>query len=429
MKILFVIFSCKKYLRDAELLYSILNNNINAKILITYGENIDKNYKVIDDKYLILNVKDDYEYLNEKSIALFNSVIELYPDIKGIFKCDDDIIPNINHINNYINNLSKNNVDYGGKCLNVERRVSPEKGLLKEYLLKKKIDEKFFKCAYKPVCKFCPGPIYYLSNRAIKMFQLKDIEKIFFEDVMVGNHLTKNKIYPDDKPLYSDNFSDFHISIHNCEKLKKIFLELDGNFDNQLFDVMSSIILTRKYNRILILVEKRKSYNKDIGILFPNFVKIGENNSYLNNIQKLDGSKIKNELINEDIILKNYKNEVFIKESPRRLLNIFKNDKKNTDLLKKYPDIEKSYFIYTDNSDDSFLNESLKTIKAKEKDAKFYFLTNKPNSKYDTLILKDTEIFFLIPFFKGGICSGRLMCKLATYLNDDENKLILFPKI
>ncbi len=113
MKILFIIYSCKKYLRDAELLYSILENKINAKILITYGDNIEINYKIIDDKYLILNVNDNYEYLNEKSLALFNAIYLSYPDITGIFKCDDDIIPNIEYINNYINEILKKKLIMG----------------------------------------------------------------------------------------------------------------------------------------------------------------------------------------------------------------------------------------------------------------------------------------------------------------------------
>ena len=55
-KFFFFIYSCKKYLKKATLLYDILINRLNGcKIYIIYGNQALSNYEIIDDKYLVLN--------------------------------------------------------------------------------------------------------------------------------------------------------------------------------------------------------------------------------------------------------------------------------------------------------------------------------------------------------------------------------------
>ena len=118
MNYLLLIYSCNKYLNKAEILFSEINNfSSNCKTYIIYGNpDLDSDYEIIDDKYLILKVEDSYEYLNKKTLILFKTIITLYPDITGILKCDDDIIPNNYYLNNFLNVYLNNNIniDYCG---------------------------------------------------------------------------------------------------------------------------------------------------------------------------------------------------------------------------------------------------------------------------------------------------------------------------
>ena len=122
---LFIIYSCKKNARVSNEIYERIKNKIkHTKVYILYGDqdyftNKDSgNVEVYDDKYIILNTDDTYDTLNNKTLLLLQSVYKLYPSIKGLFKCDDDVIININHINNIIHNLLLNKIqenDYIGK--------------------------------------------------------------------------------------------------------------------------------------------------------------------------------------------------------------------------------------------------------------------------------------------------------------------------
>jgi hypothetical protein len=79
MEFLFIIYSCKKYLHKSEKLYNKINSKLNnCKILIIYGDtNLESDYKLIDDKYLILKIEDSYEYLNKKTYCLFKTIYKL----------------------------------------------------------------------------------------------------------------------------------------------------------------------------------------------------------------------------------------------------------------------------------------------------------------------------------------------------------------
>ena len=77
-------------------MYNLLINKINAKILIIYGDNTIQNDYMIIDNYLILKCNDNYEELSNKTLKLLNVISKF--KIKHLFKCDDDIIPNISKL-------------------------------------------------------------------------------------------------------------------------------------------------------------------------------------------------------------------------------------------------------------------------------------------------------------------------------------------
>jgi hypothetical protein len=279
-KYLFFIYSCQKNLAQAETIYNYLvSNNFQqyCQIYIIYGnpsrqEFLDTkvNY-ILEDNYLILNTPDDYYSLNQKTLCLFRASQDLFPTLTGLFKCDDDIIPNISHLVDLITTSKLTNIDYCGNKINVNQ----------EYKYNFNNNPKYQTIF--PVVRYCGGPLYYISKLALDTFKNIQQVKIFLaEDVMVGYHLNHAGIEPSPKiaSLYSDEASDMKkISFHNykhelqyLDKLKvqilithnpvstppKISLgllcpQINGGLGNQLFKIGAAFSLAREYNRELII--------------------------------------------------------------------------------------------------------------------------------------------------------------------------------
>jgi hypothetical protein len=117
----FFIYSCKKNLKKANLLYDIIVNKLtDCTPYIIYGNTgIKSEYELVDGKYLVLNVGDNYEDLTAKTLCLLHTTVKLNPNIKGVFKCDDDIIPNVYYLNNTIEMLSRTEIDYMGMSIKI----------------------------------------------------------------------------------------------------------------------------------------------------------------------------------------------------------------------------------------------------------------------------------------------------------------------
>jgi len=269
---LFIIYSCKKNTRSSTEIYKKINNKLTrTKAYILYGDQeyfkntlyadklyadklyadklyADKLYAVIDDKYIILNTEDTYDTLNNKTLLLLQTVYKLYPSIKGLFKCDDDMIVNIIHINNVINDLILNKIqdnDYIGKNVDVRN--------INLHHMKMEGKENNVTLGI----KYCGGPLYYVSNKAIKLFTTMTCDSIYYEDVMVGNHLYKTNIYPNPTmELYSDfNVNCNKISYHNKIHNNQLHIILNGNLGNILFQIACAAKFANSYNKNFVLNE------------------------------------------------------------------------------------------------------------------------------------------------------------------------------
>jgi len=240
---IFILYSCKKNLDKTNKIYDKLNNNIhNTRVYIIYGDDLSMNekYKIIDDKYIVLNVKDDYDHLNEKTLSLIQTINVLFPSIKGMFKCDDDVIVNIDHIQNMLYNIQNENIDYCGYSIN---------NLKKNYI-------SFYRSYQTYECTYCAGPLYFLSKKAIECFnETSDIKNIYYEDIMVGYHLNKFNIFPIEiYNLYSDNiYNSSKISYHNSKHHEVLYMKIQGGIGNQLFQLGCAMKMAEKYNKKFIL--------------------------------------------------------------------------------------------------------------------------------------------------------------------------------
>lgn len=294
-KYLFFIYSCKKNLAQAETIYNYLvsqNFHQHCQIFIIYGDTSRPEFQdttqnhILEDHYLILNTLDDYYNLNQKTLCLFRASLDLFTatEITGLFKCDDDIIPNVVHLVELITTSKLTNIDYCG------RKVKNTQEFNYIFNNNSKYQTIF------PVVHYCGGPLYYISNRALHTFKNIQQVKIFLaEDVMVGYHLNHAGIEPSQKitSLYSDEPSDmntisFHNYKHETKYLDKIKVQnlpithnpvpnpvpnpvynpvpkpshislgylcpqINGGLGNQLFKLGAAISLAREYNRELII--------------------------------------------------------------------------------------------------------------------------------------------------------------------------------
>ena len=478
-EVLFIIYSCKKKLDLSEQLYDMVNDKLkNCKVFLMYGdESISEEFKIIDNKYLVLKVPDYYENLREKTIQMFSAVENAFPNVKGCFKCDDDIIPCIKSLNIYIEYFLKHNIHYAGKVAHVH-----ESGQMSWHHVGKCHNselDKNFKFIHE--CTYVNGPLYYLNRDTILKFNRTDKSiYIFSEDAMVGFHLNKIGIYPMNIDTYTDYF-EFSGNIsyqNNNNNIKKIYVKIHGGIGNQLFQIASGYGIARKHNKILIIVTDNNpntlNHNSCLNVYLENifrdqFLMIDEDKldktiatySEINNIvdcftyndKIIETCKINN--TEEDIFLYGYfQNEKYFKNYKHEIIKFFKNESIISELNKKYIHLNHSFFIHVRRGDyvphhlyqiytEKYFWKSYSYIKNERKiiNAHFYILSD------DIEFCKQLDIFnkfgmrrtfienesalnslYLMTLCNfGGICSNSTFSWWGSYMNENPNKIVIFP--
>ena len=467
---IFIIYSCKKKLSYANNMYNILKNKlINCDIYIIYGDtSIKNNYKIFYN-YLILNVEDDYYNLSNKTLKLINVVNTIFPNIKGMFKCDDDIIPNVNHINSFItSDIIKNNL-YCGQSVNHKNSFTCD-NMNHKYSLN---DTIVF-----PVVNHCPGPLYYLSKTSLDIFKNNidnnNVNKIYHEceDILVGLILNKHSIFPCDYNLYSDNIDNINtISIHNhtCDMSlfnsinnNNLTITIMGGLGNQLFEIISALGFSYKYNKNLILSknniienthENKEKTITNIKTIFPNINIIDDLDTKTFSIYKEVNTFYYTNFnidLTNNILLEGY----FINEKyfPESFLKLFNYNITSTENTNKYiyltNNFKNTYFIHIrlgDYVNNNLYNINLKIYynycidKIKEQDdlAKFIICTNEYGYNLDTYInnfpknidyiIQDNsndalDTLYIMSSCKGGICSNSTLSWMGLYFQKERLK-------
>ena len=460
---IFIIYSCKKNLFYANNIYNVIKNKLEkCKIFIIYGDTIKTDYKLIHN-YLILNVLDDYESLNLKTLKIFETVNTIFPNIKGIFKCDDDIIPNINHLNTFINLDIINTIDYCGYKVNIEKESNHKNIIL-------------------PIVQYCGGPLYYLSKKSLDIFKNinenenknKNIIMHISEDLMVGLNLNANNIFPYDYKLYDIKLNDIClISYHNYNRDINLFnninnnyliIEIQGGLGNQLFQIGTALGYCEKYNKNLILSKNHIIQNthqtfdktiKVINTLFPD-IKIVDNlctdKYYIFNEINEDTFMYKpicnNTIINtlDNILLKGY----FI--NYKYFSEIFNCCISPTNSISKYTDklnnFNNTYFIHIRLGDyvnhnlyniklNKYYTYCINKIKKQNNNAKFIICTNEYGNNLDNYINNfpkdidyiiqdktddELDTLYIMSSCKGGICSNSSLSFIGSYFQKEKEK-------
>jgi hypothetical protein len=470
MVLLFAIYSCKKYIDKAEFLYNLLIEILDhnrAHLFIIYGSKNDLNinYQIIDDKYIVLNCGDNYEDLMYKTQYLLKTFIDL-KIYSGLIKCDDDIIPNPNAIRNFIDYLEFNpNVEYIGKVQKIENSY------ISDFHYGKCSDEKFNTPINIQKTTYAAGPIYYLNRYSIELLNYSSLSNdsldkenkednlklCFNEDIMIGN---------------SDEIEYFkHSSIQNINsKFIFIFTYLNGGLGNQLFQVASCYSLAKDHNMIPVLLYSDNnlvcSHNKSLKEFTSTIFSKMLINKFDININKFNPIVI-NEMIddydcfsmNYNIILdknRNYlltgyfQNVNYFARYSNEIRELFSNHEICNKLSTKYPKLKESYFIHIRRGDylkdskymidyDFYFQNALKNI---DKESHIYIISNDIEYCKSYSIIKNLNLtfiendelttleslYFMSLCEKGGICSNSTFSWWGAYLGWKKSKTIIIPK-
>ena len=458
----FFIYTCKKYLKKATVLYDLVSNKLpDCKIYIIYGNPVLQKYEIIDDKFLVLNVGDNYEDLTEKTFCLLKTTLSINPAIKGIFKCDDDIIPNICYLNNTIELLKRKEIDYMGISIKIGETYSVDH-------YNKCSNKNYNKPIFIPAVNYATGPIYYLGIKSIEKLTNLPVEKFFAEDITIGYNLNKHGIEPLNIPLYKNHLSEiYQYNFQNIDsRAKTLMVRLHGGVGNQLFQAAAGYYLSKKYSFILMLVYS-KNLNHTHGeefskTIFKRFnVVITDDVSYYDKcipLNEPNNNKTCFEYHGDEIIgayencfLTGYFiNKEYVKKAGSDFITLLQNTEICTRLKTIYPQLETSYFIHIRRGDyvghklyvidyDSYFKKSIAHIRSINKDAHFFIVSDdiafcKTYEVFDGINKTFIEnmdtlhsIYFMSLCKKGGICSNSTFSGWATTLNNSSDKTIIFP--
>jgi len=461
---LFAIYSCVKYLDKAQKIYERINNKIiNTKVYIFYGNlNIDTEYKIIDDKFIELKVKDDYASASNKTLAMIRHIDKNFSDIRGFLKCDDDVIVNIEHINKFINYLDTTKINYCGNATNIQ----------KPYISKHKIKLMKTKTPIIVSGKYCYGPLYYLDKSVLCYFATNEIINYNpYEDVMVGNTLQKNNIIPTNYSLYSDDITNANIiSFHNSKHYNKLYIYIHGGIGNQLFQIACGLYYAQKFNKKFVinttLIKKNIHQNskseiiKNLQKMFPNIRfsnnKIDRNNFYKFNeeICFADLDKNISNMIytyNNIILYGYFQHYVYLENNI--IQKYIVNKPKDIKLLKY--DFTNTCFIHIRLGDfinneihyinlEKYYDYCIKEILQKNKKTKFYICSNQYNLMLNDIIkkfqitnyvLQDetnnyNDTLFIMANCNGGICANSSLSYMGVYLQKEKNNIYVpYPQV
>ena len=462
---IFIIYSCQKNIKKASLFYNCVNKRLkNTKCYIILGDNsIKDDYEIVEDKYIALRCGDNYENLSDKTKSLFATIEKIHSRVKGVIKCDDDMIPNTNRLNELLDFINSHNdrIDYLGNINHIPKDTYStwhyNKTSTPEYdipvLVKK--------------CSFATGPMYYLSRKAIRLFNnCKKETDIFCEDVMVGYYLHTQNICIVHLPTYNDSFCYELNSYENTdEKQKNLFVFLHGGLGNQLFQLASAYGISKKHCMNLVLLydnnyRRTMTHNKTADEFFSTIfnyfnytcienIDFTDVNVYTEpNCFHYDDSIIKER---KDYLLTGYfQNQKYFKDYKNELIEILKNDGISNNLLQEYPQLKESYFIHIRRGDyvkhplyefdrDTYFRKAIDYILEKENDAHFFIVSDDIEycKTYDVLdSIKKTfvnmetldTLYFMANCAKGGICSNSSFSGWGTLLNPNEKKIVVLPK-
>jgi len=457
------IFSCQSRLNKAYLLYELLKNKM-PHIYIVYGDpSLTEPYKVLDNKYLVLSCSDDYHCLSFKTHALFQAMLELHPEMTGMFKCDDDMIPSYAQFREMMTLIEDKKIDYLGRKGSTPGR--------KQALTKKMATKDLLVDI--PPCEYAYGPLYYLSKKALQLLNGPKVYN-YFEDVMVGMNLQAHKIPCYDYMAYQ-NTMVYHpmVNVENVNgQMKHLLMEIHGGLGNIFFQVAAGWSMARLQKKSLILLYTDDQHrfthfgiknflrevlpffnavekNATISTLFPDLEEFREGNG--NCFKTILWEKVRWKENKDYLMTGYYQNEENFKRIAADLPGVFLwNEAWKQELRRRFPKVNEAYFLHVRRGDyvhhpvhyfdlTTYYMDAIQWIRDQDAEAFFYIVSDEIDwcqqvFKQETgvLFVEDLDayrtLYLMTLCKKGGICANSTFSWWGSYLNPNPDKKIVFPK-
>jgi hypothetical protein len=250
-KFVFIVYSCQKNLDPyAFAVYDLMHGMFpEMPIYILYGDpKLDAPYKTLtlgDSRhYLVVHVKDTYESLNIKTMAMIKAVHGLHHDYIGMFKCDDDVLVNTEQLMRLMFTLHKEPHHYVGvRIRNDKEKVGDQKYREQVRTTLRRVHQQE---TVVPVCEYAAGPIYYLSRTAVTHLATNSNKLIWklYEDLMVGLNLQAAGFRLSPMSIYTEHIMMKNtVSYHDKNRFtsKILFPYLQGGLANQVFQIFATM--------------------------------------------------------------------------------------------------------------------------------------------------------------------------------------------
>jgi len=428
------------------------------KVYIVYGDvTIDKNFICIDNKYIVLKTPDTYDYLHYKSLALFKTIVQHFPQCIGCFKCDDDVILDIPSLMTFLSFNKKMNMPYVGVTL-----VSHAKKNNSNYLRSKGITVTTE--INTPNSVYCGGPLYFLNRKSMNIISnvnKKDIDGIPYEDLIIGYILNKQQIFPSNYGLYNDSIHR-KISFHNRPHKKTLWSVIKGGIGHQLFQVAAGYALAKGYDMNFYILNTSNN-NELFHSIFSHFPSTAIENCNMNEVYKYNEvaedcfsyvPPSKTQWEDEDFVLLDgsFQNETYFKKYKNEFIQLILSNKEYEHIKTFYntkisqENQNHCFFIHIRRGDtkhyidlQKYYKRAIEKILSIEPNAYFlvfsddvpFCATFPPLANIKKDIIENVSslhsLYLMSLCLRGGISGNSTFSWWGGYINQNPNKIIIFP--
>jgi len=177
-------------------------------VMVTGNAHLSQDYLHFPKtKRLVVRTEDDYDHLCDKMLKALKAIKQIYPDVTGVFKIDDDVFLSLPRFQEWIQDYYKNThqtIDYAGiRCKRMDywsyyhygKCSSPRMNNIPMYVSR---------------VVYAQGPFYFMSRKSVDIL-LKNMKphEHLYEDYLIGKTLNAHGIVFVDAHFYTESLQRF----------------------------------------------------------------------------------------------------------------------------------------------------------------------------------------------------------------------------